>query len=98
MNMEEEYTVDDWMELKQTHFALCDYLSGNEEDEYLINIEKAIKYIQGQLGIRTEPRVVSSLVTDIVYLTNIYTIGENGLITTYSKRVATAEEIEKYDR
>lgn len=99
-----DYTVDDWIELwdavmalKDDHLYDEDIMADFREIHEPIFI-KSLVYIKAQLGIRTEPIISSSILSGNTYLINIWTEGENGLIIAHSKRVATEEEIEKYDR
>lgn len=96
--MTEEYTVDDWIEFRNYRDRITemdDDMLTDYETDILSSLNKALAFIKEQLGIRTEPRVVESMLSPYPYLTNIWVEREDGLVIAHSKRKATKEEIEQ---
>jgi hypothetical protein len=92
---DEKYTPEDWMDLN-------DAINYVEEESEMWNIDKmtlerlkkASDFIKEKLGIKTEPIVIKSIITNEWYYTNIYREVKD-IIVAISKRPATEDEIKE---
>lgn len=92
---EYDYTVDDWIELNNLVGEIID--EDKLFDWELDKLNKARNYIKKQLHIKTGKKLSRSPATGNIYYCNVWTEHDNGMVISYSKRDANAEEIKEFE-